>query len=117
MGRVRATTASSEVDRQVQAHVAAAERSIREALGVCHRARTARIADLGRVHRVQKDLGAVLGAMSRVQRLTPVWDGGDPDLMPEDERVRRWREEREQERAGQPEPAPEPEALEAEGDS
>ena len=115
MTRLRARLAKSDVDRQVQGHVAAAERSIRNALGICHRARTANVVPLGRIHRVQKDLGAVLGALDRVGRVTPAWDGGDPDLMPEDERARLWREAREAERAAEAEdveveqPAPEPE--------
>lgn len=133
MTKLRARLSQSDLDRQVQGYVAAAERSIRMALGACHRARTAGAVPLGRVHRVQKDLGAVLGAMGRVGRVAPTWDRGDPDLMPEDERVRQWRaalEERrraveEEEEAllepepmgAQPEPEPAPEPDGSGGDS
>jgi len=74
MGRLKAQLAKSDIDRDVQTHVASAERQIRQALALCARGHRVGGIEAYRARRVRRDLLRVLGAMEAVRRLTPLRD-------------------------------------------
>lgn len=92
MSRLRARLARSELDSQVQGHVASAERAIRTALQLVRKARIGpREASSSRYLQVEKDLSRVLNALGNVNQVAPLHDTEDPDLNPS--ALDRWRQE------------------------
>lgn len=96
MARIRTGSLVSPVDREILAHVAAAEKSVRQALDACVRAKRHSRSPgsqvrTSRVHRTHRDLLRVMAALSNVHRVVPLYDLGprddlDPDLMSAEER-------------------------------
>jgi hypothetical protein len=95
---------------------------VQAALRACRKARSRHEIETGRAIRVERDLGRALAALGNVGRVSPLRDVDDPDLMPERDRERLWREEllrrREEEEAAAEEelveveaPEPEPEVT------
>jgi len=72
MGRLRARLAKSEIDQEVQGHLAAAQRQVRTALELCRRAKKAGGIEAHRSRRIKRDLLRALGALESVGRLTPI---------------------------------------------
>lgn len=110
MGRLRASTATSPLDAQVQGKVAVAQQALQDALRLCKRARVGRSIEARRALAVERDLARAMSALSNVRRLTPIYDVTDPDLMSEDERAKQWREEQAAREAAAAEAAAEAEA-------
>jgi len=93
MGRTRARLARSELDGQVQGHVATAERSIQAALQIVRKARRGQhSAPSSRYLRVEKELARALAALAQVSQVTPLHDTEDPDL--NESALDRWRADR-----------------------
>lgn len=92
---MRATTAPSEGDRKIALHLDAAARELESALRVARSVKTA-----STVHRARKtvrDLENLLSGLEGVRSITPR-SGADPDLLPEEERIRLHREKMARER-------------------
>lgn len=82
MSRLRATLSSAPIDRVVQAHVATAQKALRQALLVCLRQGKEGGYAPAHVARVRRDLMAALGAVESVRRVVPSYDTMDPDFQP-----------------------------------
>lgn len=81
----------SEDDRLIAEHMRRAMREVQDALSIAKRSRH------GRAYDVVRELSRIAAALGSVGTVAPkVTD--DPDLMPEDERTRRWRETRQRKR-------------------
>jgi hypothetical protein len=90
----RSRTAPSEEDARIAQHIDRAIREVEGAMGVARKA--AKTAGF-RGRRVEREISRVLSALNAVGSVANRF-GDDPDQMPEEERVRLWREKREQER-------------------
>ena len=96
MARIRTGSHVAPVDQEILGHVAAAERSIRQALDACLRAKRKTRSPgsnlrMGRVLRTRRDLLRVMAALSNVHRVVSLYDMGgpedlDPDLMTAEDR-------------------------------
>lgn len=81
MGRIRAMTAPSELDRAIQSYVATAVRSLQQALAVCQKSVRGEESP-ARLARVRRDLMAALGAAQGVRFVASRYDATDIDLQP-----------------------------------
>jgi len=99
MSRLRARLSKSEVDRELQEHLAAAQRALEKAARVCDATRRMPGVAGKRAPRIARELARIKGALGNVSRLTPLYDLEDPDLMSEEDRSELWRERREAKRA------------------
>ena len=94
MARMRSS--SSPVDREILGLVAQAERSIRRALDVCGQAKRESRSPgshlrYAHVQRTKRDLLQVMGALSSIRRVVPLYETEDdrdldPDMMTAEER-------------------------------
>jgi hypothetical protein len=82
MSRLRASLSNSPLDREIQSHVAKAERALMQALLSCQIARKSDLYGQAYVARVRRDLEKALGATQSIRRVTPLYDSSDPDLLP-----------------------------------
>ncbi len=82
MSRLRATLSASPIDREIQSHVAVAERSLDRAISACRNAQRGDLYRGARVARVRRDLEKALGALQGVHRVVAGYDMDDPDLQP-----------------------------------
>ena len=82
MRRFRATTATNDIDRAVQAQATVAERALRQALDVCHKQSRTGDYDAARLSRVRRDVLAALGAVERIRMVANRYESEDPDLQP-----------------------------------
>lgn len=90
MGRLRASLARSDIDRELHLHLGNAGREVQRALDICVRVARGRGADESyspaEVRRARQYADALRRArdmMSQVGHLTPSIDLSDPDLTPE----------------------------------
>lgn len=82
MSRLRASLSNSPLDREIQSHVAKAERALMQALLACQTARKNDQYGQAYVARVRRDLERALGATQSIRRVSPGFDFADPDLQP-----------------------------------
>jgi hypothetical protein len=82
MSRLRAQLSRSEIDRKVATALSGVERTVLSTLQECHQyARSVgNPLEAARTKRVVRDLEKVLGALSGVRRVSPVYDADDKDL-------------------------------------
>ena len=106
MGRLRATTAPSELDRAIAGHVDRASRELESATLLARSAR----GQSYRSKRVERDLARIVGSLQQVGTIVPKFD--DPDRVSEEERNQLAREQREQAREQAREAAREPATAE-----
>ena len=89
MGRLKARLARSEQDRELQIHVAEAQRVLGSALAVCSKAagrKRARYAQ-PEVRESIHSLNRAQGMLGRMGHLTPMVEYGDLDMLDEDQRI------------------------------
>lgn len=84
MSRLRIQLSKSEIDRKVASSVTDVERILLSALRDCDRymRSTKNPVEATRARGVIRDLKKVLGAVSGVRRVSPVYDITDEDLQP-----------------------------------
>ena len=108
MGRLRATLSTSDLDRQIQGHVAVAQRAVDQALLLCRTARKGSRTEARRIPRVARSLARAKGALADVGRVTPLYDLADRDHIHPDDWVPPVRVEAPPEPPPAPAPEPEP---------
>jgi len=81
MGKLRARLAKNDVDREALGHMASAENSLRQALGVYSQAsKTASGQQKRRLKDIHRHLKNALNALSSARPMAPNYDLDDPDL-------------------------------------
>lgn len=81
MSRLRATLSSTPLDREIQTHVAEAERALQQALQRCMLALGDPKINRQHVSRVRRDIEKSLSTLRSVRRINPTYDMSDPDLV------------------------------------
>lgn len=93
MGRLRAQLAKTVVDRDLQGHLAKAQRALEDAVDVCVRMSRHRDPKLAssvrRAKRARRKIGQALSLLDSVGYLNPV-GSSDLDLTPEDDKYPGW---------------------------
>ena len=87
MGRLRARLARTEMDRDIQNHLADAMRDARKAQGLCVLA--ARGGNV-KARRVARQIQQAIALMESVGTLAPAYDTEDPDMKPEADKRPGW---------------------------
>ena len=95
MSRLRATIAPSDEDRQIAQHLDAAVREVEAALVVARAARKGPVRH--RARQTAQELEGLIAGLNGVRTISPR-HGMDPDLLPEEERIRLHREKMARER-------------------
>ena len=87
MSRLRAQLSKSDIDRKVATSMSEVERKVLSALQECgkHMRSTKNPVEATRTRGLIRDLNRVLGAVSGVRRVSPIYDTGDRDLQPSPE--------------------------------
>lgn len=91
MGRFKASIAKTAIDREMHGHLSDAEKAVNKAMDVCRRASGMDVFESRRARLTMRTLTNVLGILKEVGFLMPT-QTEDVDLLPEDEKSRRFRE-------------------------
>lgn len=85
MGRLRARLAKAHEDRIFMGYVADAERSLNQALAVC--GKVARTQDAARAKQNISVIRKALAMLHSTRMMSGLSEMGDPDLLPESQRI------------------------------